>query len=124
MDDPTPRSKKGRATECVFGALVPKRGPLLFSGSNVPVNPSSSSVLLVLNFVTPRGEFRLLGRAGLQPGRNETLWKRLLVAQALLPVRVLLLLSSKHSQEWLCYSTFSAASEAAEVSLGCGAATL
>jgi hypothetical protein len=34
---------------------------------------------------------------------------RLLVAQALLPVRVLLPLSPKHSQEWLCYSTFSAA---------------
>jgi hypothetical protein len=40
--------------------------------------------------------------------------KRLLVAQALLPVRVLLPLSSMHSQEWLCYSTFSAASSAAE----------
>src|SRR3984893_1880370 len=30
------------------------------------------------------------------------------VAQALLPVRVLLPLSSMHSQEWLCYSTLSA----------------
>jgi hypothetical protein len=36
--------------------------------------------------------------------------KRFQVAQALLPVRVLLPLSSMHSQEWLCYSTFSAAS--------------
>src|SRR5713101_5775933 len=35
--------------------------------------------------------------------------KRLLVAQALLPVLVLLHLSPMHSQEWLCYSTFSAA---------------
>src|ERR1700731_3566446 len=34
---------------------------------------------------------------------------RLLVAQALLPVRVLLPLPSKHSQQWLCYSTLSAA---------------
>jgi hypothetical protein len=38
---------------------------------------------------------------------------RLLVAQALLPVRVLLPFSSMHSQESLCYSTFSAASSAA-----------
>src|SRR5260370_32641083 len=45
---------------------------------------------------------------------------RLLVAQAFLPVLVLLHLSSMHSQEWLCYSTFSAASEAAthKTSLG------
>jgi hypothetical protein len=35
--------------------------------------------------------------------------KRLLVAQALLPVRVLLRLSLMHSHEWLCYPTFSAA---------------
>src|ERR1700730_4557252 len=35
------------------------------------------------------------------------------VAQALLPVRVLLSLSSMHSQEWLCYSTLSAAASAA-----------
>jgi hypothetical protein len=28
MDDPTPRSKKDRETECAFGALVPKQGPL------------------------------------------------------------------------------------------------
>jgi hypothetical protein len=40
--------------------------------------------------------------------------KRLLVAQALLPVRISLPLSSKHSQEWLCCSTFSAAPLAAE----------
>ncbi len=39
--------------------------------------------------------------------------KPLLVAQALLPVLVLLHLSSMHSQEWLCYSTFSATCEAA-----------
>src|SRR6266852_7686573 len=39
--------------------------------------------------------------------------KRLLVAQALLPVLVLLHLSSMHSQEWLCYSTFSATCSAA-----------
>jgi hypothetical protein len=77
MDDPTPRSKKGRETECVFGALVPKRGPFLFSGSNVPANPVSSSVLLVLKFVAPRVESRLLRRAGLQPGRNKAIWKRL-----------------------------------------------
>jgi hypothetical protein len=32
--------------------------------------------------------------------------KRLLVAQALLPVLVLLPLLSMHSQEWLRYSTF------------------
>jgi hypothetical protein len=31
MDDPTPRSKKDRETECVFGALVLKREPSLFS---------------------------------------------------------------------------------------------
>jgi hypothetical protein len=66
MDDPTPRSKKGRETECVFGALVPKRGPLLFSGSNVPANPSSSPVVVVLKFVAPRVAFQLLSRAGLQ----------------------------------------------------------
>jgi hypothetical protein len=43
--------------------------------------------------------------------------KRLLVARALSPVRVLLPLSSKHSQEWLCYSTFSATCLAAEALL-------
>jgi hypothetical protein len=32
--------------------------------------------------------------------------KRFLVAQALLPVLILLHLSSMHSQEWLWYSTF------------------
>jgi len=77
MDDPTPRSKKGRATECVFGALVPKRGPFLFSGSNVPANLVSSSVPLIPKFVAPSAEFRLFRRAGLQPGRNETFRKRL-----------------------------------------------
>ena len=66
MDDPTPRSKKGRETECVFGALVPKRGPLLFSASNVPANLVSSSVLLVFKFVTPRVEDHLLRRAELK----------------------------------------------------------
>jgi hypothetical protein len=35
--------------------------------------------------------------------------KPLLVAQALLPVRVLLRLSSMHIREWMCYFTFSAA---------------
>ena len=31
MDDPTPRSKKGRETECVFrGLLFPSKGPHLF----------------------------------------------------------------------------------------------
>jgi hypothetical protein len=50
--------------------------------------------------------------------------KRLLVAQALLPVLVLLHLSSMLSQEWLCYSTFSAASSTAEVEFGCGSAAL
>jgi hypothetical protein len=39
--------------------------------------------------------------------------KPLLVAQALLPVLALQHLSSMHSQEWLCYSTFSASCEAA-----------
>ncbi len=39
--------------------------------------------------------------------------KPLLVAQALLPVLVLPHLSSLHSHEWLCYSTFSANCEAA-----------
>jgi hypothetical protein len=34
------------------------------------------------------------------------------VAQALLPVRVLLHLCWAHSQEWLCHLTFSAASSA------------
>jgi hypothetical protein len=38
--------------------------------------------------------------------------KRLLVAQALLPVLVLPHLPSMHSQEWLCYSIFSATSKA------------
>jgi hypothetical protein len=38
--------------------------------------------------------------------------KRLLVAQALLPVLVLLPLSSMHNQEWLRYSNFSVASSA------------
>jgi hypothetical protein len=56
MDDPTPRSKKGRETECVFGALVPKRGPLLFSGSNVPANPSSSSVAPAFRRACARAE--------------------------------------------------------------------
>jgi hypothetical protein len=40
--------------------------------------------------------------------------KRRLVAQAILPVLVLLHLSSMHSQEWLCYLTFSARCLAAE----------
>jgi hypothetical protein len=44
--------------------------------------------------------------------------KRLFVAQALLPVRVLLPLSPMHSQEWLCYSTFSAETSAAGPSIG------
>src|ERR1700730_3011924 len=48
---------------------------------------------------------------------------RLLVAQALLPVRVLLHLSSMHSQEWLCYSTFSAACSDAGVFLANGRQT-
>jgi hypothetical protein len=30
MDDPTPRSKKDRETECVTGALVPKQEPRFF----------------------------------------------------------------------------------------------
>jgi len=31
MDDPTPRPKKGRETECVFrGLLFPSKGPHLF----------------------------------------------------------------------------------------------
>jgi hypothetical protein len=34
------------------------------------------------------------------------------VAQALLPVRVLLHLCWANSQEWLCHQTFSAASQA------------
>jgi hypothetical protein len=38
--------------------------------------------------------------------------KRLLVAQALLPVLVLPHLPSTYSQEWLCYSTFSATCKA------------
>jgi hypothetical protein len=50
--------------------------------------------------------------------------KRLLVAQALLPVRVVLRLSLLHSQEWLCYSTFSASCLAAEAGFGCGSAAL
>ncbi len=43
--------------------------------------------------------------------------KPLLVAQALLPVLVLLHLSSMHSQEWLCYSNFSATCSAATFSM-------
>ena len=43
MDDPTPRSKKDRETECVYGALVPKRGPLSFSGSSETVANRSCS---------------------------------------------------------------------------------
>jgi hypothetical protein len=35
-----------------------------------------------------------------------------LAAQALLPMRCLLQLHVVHSQEWLCYSTFSVATEA------------
>jgi hypothetical protein len=31
MDNPTPRSKKDRETECTVGALDPKQGPLFFS---------------------------------------------------------------------------------------------
>jgi hypothetical protein len=31
MDDPTPRPKKGRETECPFGAPVPKQEPHLYS---------------------------------------------------------------------------------------------
>jgi hypothetical protein len=31
MDNPTPRSKTDRETECTIGALDPKRGPLIFS---------------------------------------------------------------------------------------------
>jgi hypothetical protein len=46
--------------------------------------------------------------------------KRHLVAQALLPVLVLLPLTSMHSQEWLCYSTFSAACLAAEAEFDSG----
>jgi hypothetical protein len=38
--------------------------------------------------------------------------ERVLVAQALLPVLNLQHLHSAHSQEWLCYWTFSAACEA------------
>jgi hypothetical protein len=38
-----------------------------------------------------------------------------LVAQALLPVRVL---QSAHSQEWLCYPTFSATCETATLGFG------
>jgi Flp pilus assembly protein CpaB len=40
---------------------------------------------------------------------------QVLVAQAFLPVLDLLHLHSMHSQEWLCYSTFSAACLAAGV---------
>ena len=43
MDDPTPRSKKDRETECVYGALVPKRGPLSFSGPSESVANRSCS---------------------------------------------------------------------------------
>ena len=77
MDDPTPRSKKDRETECVFGALVPKRGPLLLSGPNAHANLVSSAVLLVLKFVAPRVESRLLRRPGLQSGRNKAFRNRL-----------------------------------------------
>ena len=35
------------------------------------------SALLALKIVALRLEFRLLRRAGLQPGHNETFWKRL-----------------------------------------------
>ena len=45
---------------------------------------------------------------------------RLLVALALLAERVLLRLPLMHSQEWLCYSTFSATSLATEADLGAG----
>jgi hypothetical protein len=48
--------------------------------------------------------------------------KRLLVAQALLPVLILMRLSSMHSQEWPCYAPFSAACLAAEVEVYCGSA--
>ena len=41
--------------------------------------------------------------------------ERFLVAQALLPVQVLLQLTSMRSQEWLCYWTFSAATSACVV---------
>src|SRR5882762_4580929 len=42
----------------------------------------------------------------LQRLREKVDSKGFLVAQALLPSRVLLPLSSMHSQEWMCYSTF------------------
>jgi hypothetical protein len=42
----------------------------------------------------------------------------LLCHQALLPVRFLLPLSSKHSQEWLCYATFTANCLAADCTVG------
>jgi hypothetical protein len=54
---------------------------------------------------------RFVGRGFTGCGKSR--FKAVLVAQALLPVRVLLPLSSKHSQEWLCTSTLSAASLAA-----------
>jgi hypothetical protein len=44
MDDPTPRSKKDRETECVFrGLLFPSKGPHLFYsmfGNLLPWNGS------------------------------------------------------------------------------------
>src|SRR5712691_7490273 len=56
--------------------------------------------------------FRLLNVAAEQVAEKVNS-KPLLVAQVLLPVLVLLHLLSMHSQEWLCYSTFSATCEAA-----------
>src|ERR1700722_1040183 len=46
MDDPTPRSRKRRSgTECVFGALVPKRGPLsILPPTNQPSDRSRNEI--------------------------------------------------------------------------------
>ena len=44
MDDPTPRSKKGRETECVFrGPLFPSKGPHLFFSFRVRTHTDFSS---------------------------------------------------------------------------------
>src|SRR5260370_24105557 len=98
-----------------------------------------ASLILAAEMFARRANFRRASRrifgssrrAGLQPGRDNVLKSalqaaekvnsnRLLVAQAFLPVLVLLHLSSMHSQEWLCYLTFSAASLAAEGESGAG----
>ncbi len=92
------RAKPGTRLDCARAA-----GTHLIRASEILIHRASGAKARVFRQSNVAAE-QLAEKVNSEP---------LLVAQALLPVLVLLHLSFMHSQEWLCYSTFSASCEVA-----------